>query len=125
MYNVDSPHDLADWIEDDDTYWPDGVPVPDEITKHPQGQVYIDVSGQPAETALQVIKFAERAHLRFEVDSNDKVSIYEPYDDCEAEGCYADARHAGPYPELCPDHGREARKRARERGLTPDRNGRY
>lgn len=121
MYDVDTPADLAEHFLDEDAYWPDDTPRPDEedVRVHPQGQVYVDVSGVDGRMALHVIRLTERANLRAEVDTGDTVSIFDSRPTCEEDDCYAEAQGGSTRGNLCAGHAKEAKTERMKSGLPP------
>lgn len=96
-----------------------------EVDIHPQGQVYVRVNESSVETALRVIRKAESAGLRPEVDMSDKISIFEKRPECAEEGCYSRQTGGKPYRELCTKHAAERKNEGMRSGATPSRGGRY
>lgn len=116
MHGISSPKGFAEWLLDEDHYWPDSVPRPREemIEVHPQGQVYIrfDNVDAPAELALYILSKIDRnSDLRGEVDTSSTIAVFEPMPECGEDGCHADAAGSKPYRDLCPAHGREEKER--------------
>jgi len=127
MYGVDTPEDLAEYLTDEDQYWPDGLKrlAEEDVTVHPQGQVYIDVGGYTAGLALYVQQQIDRAGLRVEVSSKTRIAVFEKRSRCEEEGCYARARGGSNRSHLCTPHARQAKKERMKQGLPPVRGEDY
>jgi len=125
FHNVDTPADLGAFLLNPEGYWPDDIEQLDEeqVTIHPQGQVYIRVEDVSGPAVLYLLQLIDRAHLRAGWGSKNRLAVYEPKATCAHEDCYADAMggRKPENPDLCPSHNAEAKRERMRQGLPPRR----
>lgn len=129
MYSgtIESPADFAEYLVDEDAYWPDGKqrPTDEDVEIHPQGQVYIDVSELPGPTVMYLIDRAESNRLRVSTDHSTRLAVFQEKPHCAEDGCYARAQGGSQRGDLCSGHAAEAKHERMKQGLPPVRGEDY
>lgn len=125
--NIETPADFAEYLTDEESYWPDDKMRPSEsdIEVHPQGQVYIDVDGLLGPVVMYLIRRAESSGLRVGTGHSGRMAIFEKRPRCAEEGCYARAQGGSKRGGLCAPHASEAKRERMRQGLPPVRGEDY
>lgn len=127
MYGVDTPEDFAEYILDEDNYWPDDYdrPAEEAVEVHPQGQVYIDAEDLAGRAVLHLLDKIDSAGLRGDWTSSRRLAVFEKRPPCDEDGCFAEAKGGSGRGHLCAAHARQAKKERMKSGLPPVRGEDY